>query len=77
MSYGFKKKISLEVLIKFAEMKKKKNKIQDLKNAKKAAREKVLQQIQQQQAQQDNNTSTTGLQQDYSSLNNIFNKVLK
>jgi len=46
MSYGFKKKISLEVLIKFAEMKKKKNKIQDLKNAKKAAREKVLQQIQ-------------------------------
>lgn len=42
---GFKKKISLEDLIRFAEMKKRKNKIQDLKNAKKAAREKVLQQI--------------------------------
>ena len=52
MYIGFKSKISLEKLIEIAEMKREKKKLEDLKQAKKIAQEKVLKKIVLQRTQQ-------------------------
>lgn len=56
---GFKNKITYDKLSEITEMRKRKNKVEDLKAVKKAAQEKAIKKVQQQRAQQQYNNSAT------------------